>query len=118
LTALPSPNPEEPGVLDLARATAERAGADLVLATDPDADRLAGGDTHALIYGYEQAVGYAVRPDLVADKDGISAALLALQIATEQARHGRTLLDRLDAALERPLATVAAALESSMRGSQ
>src|ERR1700722_4696033 len=35
------PNPEEPGVLDLARDTAEQAGADLVLATDPDADRLA-----------------------------------------------------------------------------
>src|SRR3984957_1596293 len=35
------PNPEEPGVLDLARETAERAGADLVLANDPDADRVA-----------------------------------------------------------------------------
>jgi phosphomannomutase len=169
------PNPEEPGVLNLARDTAEQAGADLVLATDPDADRLAvmvpaaggwqaltgdelgallgdaaltrladgdpvsdpggrtpvvgttvvsgsllrrlaeaagvrcvttltgfkwiartGGDDHALIYGYEQAIGYAVRPDLVADKDGISAALLVLQLATEEAQHGRTLLDRLD----------------------
>jgi phosphomannomutase len=168
------PNPEEPGVLDLARETAERAGADLVLANDPDADRLAvmvpgpggwqaltgddlgallgdavltrlargepvadpgapppvvattvvsgsllrrladaagvrcvttltgfkwvaraGGDD-ALIYGYEQALGYTVRPDLVADKDGISAALLALQLATEEAQRGRTLLDRLD----------------------
>lgn len=172
---LPYPNPEEPGALDLARQAAERAGADLVLASDPDADRLAvmvpgpagwqaltgdelgallgdavlvrlargemlasaggrppavattvvsgsllrrlaraagvrcvttltgfkwiaraaGGD-HALVYGYEQALGYAVRPDLVADKDGISAALLVLQAAAEQARRGRTLLDRLD----------------------
>jgi phosphomannomutase len=169
------PNPEEPGVLDLARDTAEQAGADLVLANDPDADRLAvmvpgpggwqaltgdelgallgdavlarlsrgepitdpggrpaviattvvsgsllrrlaeaagvrcvttltgfkwvaraGGDDGALVYGYEQALGYAVRPDLVADKDGISAALLVLQLATEQAQRGRTLLDRLD----------------------
>jgi phosphomannomutase len=168
------PNPEEPGVLDLARETAEQVGADLVLANDPDADRLAvmvpgpggwraftgdelgallgdavlsrlssgepvadpggrppvvattvvsgsllrhlaeaagvrcvttltgfkwvaraGGDD-ALIYGYEQALGYTVRPDLVADKDGISAALLALQLATEEAAHGRTLSDRLD----------------------
>jgi phosphomannomutase len=171
---LPYPNPEEPGVLDLARETAEQVGADLVLATDPDADRLAvmvpgpagwqaltgdelgallgdatltrlargepvadsggrppvvantvvsgsllrrladaagvrcvttltgfkwiaraGGDD-GLIYGYEQATGYAVRPDLVADKDGISAALLVLQLATEEAQRDRTLLDRLD----------------------
>ena len=174
---VPYPNPEEPGVLDLARATAEHEGADLVLANDPDADRLAvmvpgpdgwraltgdelgallgdavlarlarvtrprprrppvvattvvsgsllrrlaqaagvrcvttltgfkwiaraggdaDGDDGALVYGYEQALGYAVRPDLVADKDGISAALLVLQLAAEQAREGRTLADRLD----------------------
>jgi phosphomannomutase len=35
------PNPEEPGALDLAMALAEREKADLVLANDPDADRLA-----------------------------------------------------------------------------
>ncbi len=35
-----APNPELPGVLDAAIATAERRGADLVLACDPDADRL------------------------------------------------------------------------------
>jgi phosphomannomutase len=35
------PNPEEPGVLDLALAQARRSGADLVLANDPDGDRLA-----------------------------------------------------------------------------
>jgi phosphomannomutase len=169
------PNPEEPGVLDLARDTAVQAGADLVLANDPDADRVAvmvpgpagwqaltgdelgallgdavltrlasgdpvsdpgartpvvatsvvsgsllrrlaqaagircvttltgfkwvartGGDDAALVFGYEQALGYAVRPDLVADKDGISAALLVLQLATEEAERDRTLLDRLD----------------------
>lgn len=35
------PNPEEPGTLDLALAQARRTGADLVLANDPDGDRLA-----------------------------------------------------------------------------
>lgn len=35
------PNPEEPGALDLAFALATKTGADIVLANDPDADRLA-----------------------------------------------------------------------------
>lgn len=35
------PNPEEPGALELAYRTAEEAGAGIVLAHDPDADRLA-----------------------------------------------------------------------------
>lgn len=37
----PLPNPEEPGTLDLALATARARGADLLLVSDPDADRLA-----------------------------------------------------------------------------
>jgi len=37
------PNPEEPGALDLAFETAAGAGADLVIANDPDADRVAVG---------------------------------------------------------------------------
>jgi phosphomannomutase len=35
------PNPEEPGAMDLAFETARGANADLVIANDPDADRLA-----------------------------------------------------------------------------
>jgi phosphoglucomutase len=35
-----SPNPEEPAALEMAIAQAEKIGADLVIATDPDADRI------------------------------------------------------------------------------
>jgi phosphomannomutase len=35
------PNPEEPGAMDLAFETARRAGPDVVIANDPDADRCA-----------------------------------------------------------------------------
>ena len=35
------PNPEEPGAMDLAYETARETGAELIIANDPDADRLA-----------------------------------------------------------------------------
>ena len=172
------PNPEEPGALDLALAQADAVGADLVLANDPDADRLAvavpappgrgrppareragwrvlSGDElgalfadhllsrtegpdrlvattivsssllealaaehgvdyvetltgfkwiaraaahrpgRRLLFGYEEALGYAVS-DAVADKDGVSAAVLAAAIAAEALAAGASLLDRLD----------------------
>jgi len=37
------PNPEEPGAMDLAIATAQESGCDLLIAHDPDADRCAVG---------------------------------------------------------------------------
>ena len=37
---LPFPNPEEPGALDLAIETANVVESDLIIANDPDADRL------------------------------------------------------------------------------
>jgi phosphomannomutase len=49
-----------------------------------------------LAYGYEEALGYCVLPSAVLDKDGVSAALLAADLAASLAAGGRTLLDRLD----------------------
>ena len=49
-----------------------------------------------LTFGYEEALGYAVDPGIVNDKDGISAAIELAQIATDLAAEGKTLLDLLD----------------------
>ena len=157
------PNPEEPGALDLAFATADRVEADLVIANDPDADRLAvaiptadgwrrlsGNEVGAilgwraaerarrddvdgtlaasivsspalrevarrydldyrdtltgfkwvsrvggLLYGYEEALGYLVDPAKVRDKDGISAAVDLLALATELHAAGSSLAEHL-----------------------
>lgn len=176
------PNPEEPGALDLAFALAEKVGADVVLANDPDADRAAvglpdpatgqwhklhgdevgallgahiaarggrvgagpeagpgtgttpgtsqvpvfansivssrlleriataAGYRHAqtltgfkwisrvpgLAFGYEEALGYCVAPEVVRDKDGMSAGLLIAEMAAGLKAVGRTLHDVLD----------------------
>ncbi|SOD93857.1 phospho-sugar mutase [Blastococcus haudaquaticus] len=154
------PNPEEPGATDLLKALAERIGADVAIAEDPDADRCAvvcggrqltgdevgalladwllrrgvrgtyasslvsgslmhviaqaagqpsaetptgfkwiiraGSDQVPLVYGYEEALGYAVTPTVARDKDGISAALAVALLAAKLKAEGRTLLDRLD----------------------
>jgi len=52
--------------------------------------------TGNLVYGYEEALGYCVAPDLVRDKDGITAALLIAELTARLADRGRTLLDLLD----------------------
>ncbi|WP_327317466.1 phospho-sugar mutase [Streptomyces sp. NBC_01235] len=49
-----------------------------------------------LRYGYEEALGYCVDPEGVRDKDGITAALLVTELASELKEEGRTLLDLLD----------------------
>ncbi|MFI6658341.1 phospho-sugar mutase [Streptomyces sp. NPDC050523] len=49
-----------------------------------------------LRYGYEEALGYCVDPDGVRDKDGITAALLITELASELKEQGRTLPDLLD----------------------
>jgi len=49
-----------------------------------------------LRYGYEEALGYCVAPDLVRDKDGVSAALLLAELAAGLKAEARTLSDLLD----------------------
>ena len=49
-----------------------------------------------LVYGYEEALGYCVAPDLVRDKDGVSAALLTVELTAALKAENRTLQDRLD----------------------
>jgi phosphomannomutase len=49
-----------------------------------------------LVYGYEEALGYCVAPDLVRDKDGITAALVVAELAARLKAEGRSLLDALD----------------------
>ncbi|UOQ57588.1 phospho-sugar mutase [Leucobacter allii] len=172
------PNPEEPGALDLAVRTARAAEAALVVAHDPDADRLAIALPHSedpagyrrltgnelglllgwraaerevrraalagrsprgalactivsspalgavareygldyaetfsgfkwvsrvpeLVFGFEEALGYLTHPEIVRDKDGISASADAIAMVRELAAEGRTVWDRLDEASER-----------------
>jgi len=160
------PNPEERGALDLSFENARSLGADLIIAHDPDADRLAAalpdpsvsagyraltgnqvgaifgwhiaqkahstGKTGTLanslvsspvlgkiadhfeldheetltgfkyvsrvknlIFGFEEALGYLVTPEVVRDKDGISAGLVMVSLAHTLAGEGRTLWDYL-----------------------
>ncbi len=171
------PNPEEAGALDLATDEARARGAELILANDPDADRLcvavadaASSDGFRVltgnqlgilladwllgerqrqgklpdkplvvttivstsmlervaaaygarcdevltgfkwlwkkalelepqgyrwVFGFEEALGYCVGP-AVRDKDGVSAAQVALELAAALKAQGKTLLDRLE----------------------
>ncbi|MFD3549038.1 phospho-sugar mutase [Streptomyces sp. NPDC058655] len=49
-----------------------------------------------LRFGYEEALGYCVDPEGVRDKDGVTAALLVAELASELKEQGRTLTDLLD----------------------
>ena len=54
-----------------------------------------------LAFGYEEAIGYSVDSETVNDKDGISAALFLVQVATDLKRDGLTLSDLLDEVWQR-----------------
>jgi phosphomannomutase len=49
-----------------------------------------------LVYGYEEALGYLVDTDKIRDKDGISAAVDFLSLASELKAAGKTIEDHLD----------------------
>jgi phosphomannomutase len=49
-----------------------------------------------LVYGYEEALGYCVAPELTRDKDGISAGLLIALLAATLKADGSSVADRLD----------------------
>jgi len=49
-----------------------------------------------IVFGYEEALGLCVAPSLVADKDGITAAVLIAELTSELKAAGRTLADAID----------------------
>ncbi|OZD68754.1 phosphomannomutase [Rhodococcus sp. 05-340-1] len=49
-----------------------------------------------LVYAYEEAIGHCVDPNVVRDKDGISAAVVLADLAAGLKQDRRTLLDVLD----------------------
>ncbi|MDR1187627.1 MAG: hypothetical protein LBK95_09255 [Bifidobacteriaceae bacterium] len=52
--------------------------------------------TPGLVFGYEEAGGYCVRPDLVRDGDGITAGLAVAKLAAKAKLAGKSLIDLLD----------------------
>jgi phosphomannomutase len=54
-----------------------------------------------LLFGFEEALGYLTHPEIVRDKDGISASADAIAMARECAAEGRTVWDLLDDASAR-----------------
>ena len=99
------PNPEEPGALDLALATADRARADLVLVNDPDADRLAvavrssdgtlrvlnGNQIGALLADHMLARDAPGDPRRLFVTTVVSSRLLSAMVSARGARYAETL---------------------------
>lgn len=51
------------------------------------------GKVNGLLFGFEEALGYLVDPDKVRDKDGISAAIMFLDLVCNLKKQGKTLAD-------------------------
>ncbi|MBP2322753.1 phosphomannomutase [Kibdelosporangium banguiense] len=58
--------------------------------------RAGDGAGTGLVFAYEEALGNCVDPNYVRDKDGISAAIVACDLAASLKASGRTLVDVLD----------------------
>jgi phosphomannomutase len=97
------PNPEEPGALDMALELAGRVDADLVLANDPDADRLAaavpvsggwrlltGNELGALLGDYVLRYWHHPEPPIIVNSV-VSSPMLGRIAARRGAVHGTTL---------------------------
>ena len=96
------PNPEEPGAMDHALALARKIDADVVIANDPDADRLAvavptagqwrqltGNEVGALLA--EHLLTSTVGDDRLVVTSVVSSSLLSKQAAANGARYAETL---------------------------
>lgn len=51
------------------------------------------GKVDNLLFGFEEALGYLVDPDKVRDKDGISAAIMFLDLVCSLKKEGKTIAD-------------------------
>ncbi|WP_373767487.1 phospho-sugar mutase [Glaesserella sp.] len=54
------------------------------------------GKVNGLLFGFEEAIGFLVDPDKVRDKDGISAAIMFLDLVRSLKKQGKTLADYAD----------------------
>lgn len=114
------PNPEEPGAMDLLLALAEEEGADLAVANDPDADRLAlavpgprGGTTSWRVLTGDE-IGLLLADHLLRHSEGddrlvVTTVVSSSALASLGAAHGVTFVETLTgfkwlarAAIERP----------------
>jgi phosphoglucomutase len=101
---LPFPNPEEKGVLDVATWSADRHGTSLIVATDPDADRLAvaekvpgtgwhiftGNQLGALLASYVLEKYTGERKSLAMVASTVSSRMLAVMASKEHFHFAET----------------------------
>ncbi len=81
------PNPEEEGAMDAVLALGGQCGADLVLANDPDADRLAVAIPHRDGSGYQMLTGDQIGvllADYLIERGGDDARMVAATIVSSQ----------------------------------